>query len=191
MSENQEIKGYLPKDKRKTILLLSDDFRLPSGIGTQSKELIFSTCHHYNWLQLGAAVKHPEAGKLLDISTDVGMITGVPDPSVRVIPFEGYGNPMIVRQIMDAEKIDAIMIFTDPRFFTWLFEMEDEIRSKIPIIYWNIWDDLPYPNWNRPFYASCDLLMGISKQTVNLNREVLGPDNYIELDFRNDYQLKK
>lgn len=190
MSETREIKGYLPKDKRKNILLLSDDFRLPSGIGTQSKEMIFNTCHRYNWLQLGAAVKHPEAGKIINISDDISKITGVPDPNVVVIPFEGYGNPMVIREIIRQNKIDAIMIFTDPRFFTWLFDMEDEIRSKIPIIYWNIWDDLPYPNWNRSYYASCDLLMGISKQTVNLNREVLGAGNYTELDFKTGYNKK-
>ena len=133
MSEIRELKGYLPKNKRKTILLLSDDFRLPSGIGTQSKELIFNTCHRYNWLQLGAAVKHPESGKIVDISADIANLTGVPDPKVMVIPFEGYGNTMVVREIMRQNQIDAIMIFTDPRFFTWLFEIEDEIRSKVQI----------------------------------------------------------
>lgn len=186
----KEIKGYLPKDKRKTILLLSDDFRLPSGVGTQSRELILNTCQHYNWLQLGAAIKHPDMGKMLDVSVDVANITGVEDPSVRVIPFDGYGNPQVIRDIMAHEKIDAIMIFTDPRFFTWLFDMEDEIRSVVPILYWDIWDDLPYPMWNHPFYASCDLLMGISKQTHNINKQVLGQDNVIELDFSNDYKLK-
>lgn len=189
-----EMSGYLPKDKRKTILLISDDFRLPSGIGTQSKELIFNTCHHYNWLQLGAAIQHPETGKLLDVSADISRIKEIPDASVRVIPFEGYGDPMIFRQLLSLEKIDAVMIFTDPRFFGWLFEMEDEIRKKIPIFYWNIWDDLPYPMWNRPAYASCDLLMGISKQTVNINREVLGSvdgrPNYMELDYSNNYKVK-
>lgn len=178
----KEIKGYLPKDKRKTILLISDDFRLPSGIGTQSKEIIFNTCHRYNWLQIGAAIKHPENGKMLDLSADISNLTGVEDAWVRVLPFEGYGNPMLIRQLMDFEKIDAIMIFTDPRFFVWLFEMEDELRSKVPIFYYNIWDDLPYPMWNRTYYASCDLLMGISKQTVNLNKQVLGEGNYIDLE---------
>lgn len=186
----KEIKGYLPKDKRKTILLLSDDFRLPSGIGTQSKELVFKTCHHYNWIQLGAAIKHPDQGKFLDVSGDIAAITGIEDPYVRVIPFDGYGNPQVIRQLMSIEKIDAIMIFTDPRFFVWLFEMEDELRNSVPIIYWDIWDDLPYPMWNRTFYASCDLLMGISKQTHNINKQVLGPDNYIELDYSNSYAIK-
>jgi len=177
----RQVTDYIPKEKRKTILLLSDDFRLPSGIGTQSKEIILNTCHHYNWLQIGAAIKHPENGKLLDVSKDVSTVTGVPDPFVRIIPFEGYGNPLFLRQVIEFEKIDALMIFTDPRFFTWLFDMEDEIRSRIPLLYYNIWDDLPYPMWNRTYYASCDLLMGISKQTVNLNKQVLGEGNYVEL----------
>jgi len=34
---------------KKKILLLADDFRLPSGIGTISKEIIFNTVKHYDW----------------------------------------------------------------------------------------------------------------------------------------------
>lgn len=182
MQTVKTVKGYLPKNQRKTILLLSDDFRLPSGIGTQSKEIILNTCHHYNWLQVGAAIKHPETGKLLDVSNEVSQMTGIEDPSVKIIPFEGYGNPQVIRQILNVEKIDAIMIFTDPRFFVWLFEIEDEIRSKIPILYYNIWDSVPYPMWNREYYASCDLLMGISKQTHNINKQVLGEGNFIHIN---------
>ena len=66
------------------------------------------------------------------------------------------------------------MLITDPRYFMWLFNMKDEIRKNIPIMYLNIWDDYPAPLYNRAFYESCDLLMGISKQTVNINKIVLG-----------------
>ena len=38
----------------------------------------------------------------------------------------------------------------------------------------NIWDDYPTPLYNKEYYESCDLLMGISKQTVNINKLVLG-----------------
>ena len=49
--------------------------------------------------------------------------------------------------------------------------MEHEIRQHIPIFYYNIWDDLPYPmEW--PFYESCDLIMNISKQTHNIVQNV-------------------
>ena len=50
----------LPKLKKvkldkKTILLLSDDLRLHSGIGTMSKEFVVGTADVFNWFQLGAA----------------------------------------------------------------------------------------------------------------------------------------
>ena len=72
-----------------------------------------------------------------------------------------------------SEDIDAILHFTDPRFWDWLYAMEDEIRRHVPIMYYNIWDDLPDPQWNAPFYGSCDLLMGISKQTYGINKRVM------------------
>jgi glycosyltransferase involved in cell wall biosynthesis len=80
----------------------------------------------------------------------------------------------MIRQLLDIEKPDAIMFFTDPRYWTWLFQMENEIRKKIPMIYLNIWDDLPAPLYNKSYYESCDTLMAISKQTLNINRLVLG-----------------
>ena len=49
-------------------------------------------------------------------------------------------------------------------------------RSSIPIAYLNIWDDLPAPMYNRDFYDSCDALFGISKQTTNINKMVLGKE---------------
>lgn len=166
--------GYIPKEKRKTILLVGDDLRLPSGIGNQSREIVLNTCHHYNWIQIGGAVKHPEMGKIAVLDDDIKKTLGIPDPSVRIYPVEGYGNPDLLRHIIKTEKVDALMLFTDPRFFIWVFEMENEIRTTIPIIYYEIWDDVPYPMWNRTYYASCDLLMAISKQTQNITREVLG-----------------
>jgi hypothetical protein len=83
-------------------------------------------------------------------------------------------DPDILRQLIAIEKPDAIMLITDPRYFIWLFAMENEIRKNIPITYLNIWDDYPAPMYNKPYYESCDLLMGISKQTVNINKLVLG-----------------
>lgn len=72
-------KGYIPKDQRKKILLLGDDLRTPSGVGTQSRNLVISTCHHFNWVQIAGAVNHPEQGKRLDLSNSVREETGVED----------------------------------------------------------------------------------------------------------------
>ena len=158
--------------KKKTILLLSDDCRMTSGVGVMSLELIRQTCKEYNWIQCGGAIKHPEEGKKFDCSDDLREKTGVDDASLIVYPVSGYGNDEMIRTMMSMHKIDAIMIYTDPRFWKWLFDMSHELRSILPIFYYNIWDDLPYPMWNEPFYESVDLLMNITKQTWNIVRNV-------------------
>ena len=57
--------------KKPLIILLSDDLRLHSGIATMSKELVLHTAHKFDWLQVGAAVKHPDEGKFFDVSDDI------------------------------------------------------------------------------------------------------------------------
>ena len=96
------------KPKKKKILLLSDDFRLPSGIGTISKEIVLNTVKHYDWIQVGAAVNHPDAGKAFDLSADVQKETGVEDADVKIIPYNGYGDRNILFSILNKEKPDAV-----------------------------------------------------------------------------------
>ena len=167
-------KGYLPKDERKKILLLTDDIRVHSGVAHIAREMVINTCHRYNWVQLAGAIKHPDAGKRMDLSQDTSNKTGVEDASVIIYPTDGYGNPILLRQIIELENPDAIFLITDPRYFTWVFEMENELRKKLPIAYLNIWDCPPAPAYNTEFYESCDALFGISKQTALINQIVLG-----------------
>jgi hypothetical protein len=47
-------------------------------------------------------------------------------------PVDGYGDPDLIRQLIDIEKPDAIMLITDPRYFEWLFMIENEIRKTNP-----------------------------------------------------------
>ena len=153
---------------------MCDDIRMPSGIGTVGKELIIGTAHRYNWVNVGGAIKHPEAGKRLDLSQDTNQNAGIEDSSVFLYPVNGYGDATLLRNLINIEKPDAIFLITDPRYWAWLFSIENEIRKNIPIAYLNIWDDYPAPMYNQAFYESCDALFGISKQTVNINRLVLG-----------------
>tara|TARA_R110000803_G_scaffold29875_1_gene67827 strand:+ start:234 stop:1673 length:1440 start_codon:yes stop_codon:yes gene_type:complete len=169
---NKDFK-YIPKDKRKKILLICDDIRVHSGVATVAKEIVLQTCQHFNWVNLAGAIKHPEKGKKLDISKDTSDMTGVEDSSVTLYPTDGYGDTTIIREIINIERPDAIMLITDPRYFMHIWNMEQEIRKEIPITYLNIWDDYPAPMYNKPYYEACDLLMGISKQTVNINKLVL------------------
>jgi len=165
---------YLPKEDRKKILLICDDIRVHSGVATVAHQIVKKTCQHYNWVQIAGAINHPDQGKKLSLNDDFSKITGVEDPNILLYPVNGYGDSTFLRQIIKHEKPDAVMIFTDPRYFSWLFAIENEIRKEIPIIYLNIWDDYPAPLYNKEFYESCDLLFGISKQTVNINNIVLG-----------------
>lgn len=169
--------NYIPQDKRKKILLICDDIRVHSGVATVAKEIVLHTAHHFNWVQMAGAIKHPDKGKVLDLSDNVNQTNNLSDSSVRLYPQDGYGNPDALRKVIAVEKPDAIMLITDPRYFTWVFNMEHEIRKQIPISYLNIWDDYPAPMYNNAFYEACDLLMGISKQTVNINKLVLQGKN--------------
>lgn len=168
--------GYIPHEQRKKILLITDDIRMPSGVGTVGKEIVIGTAHRYNWAVIGGAINHPDLGKRFILDQDTNINAGIEDSSVVLYPSNGYGDPSVLRTIIKMENPDAIFLITDPRYFIWLFNMENEIRTKIPIVYLNIWDDLPAPLWNKPFYESCDALLGISKQTVNINKLVLGDE---------------
>src|SRR6056300_1607599 len=61
---------------KKKILLLSDDLRMSSGIATVSKEFVFGTFDKFDWVQLAAAVNHPDKGKEIDLGDDARRISG-------------------------------------------------------------------------------------------------------------------
>jgi hypothetical protein len=161
---------------KKKILLLADDIRMHSGIATMGRELVLGTADRFDWVQIAGAITHPDKGKIADMSDATNKMLGRNDCYVKLYPVDGYGDEDTLFAIMNMEKPDAVLHFTDPRFWTWLYLIERQVRAKVPLTYLNIWDDLPYPMYNRPFYESCDVLMSISKQTYNINEQVLGKD---------------
>ena len=163
---------WIPREQRKKILLLSDDLRMQSGVGHQSKEIVLNTAQHFNWVQLGAAVQHPDEGKVFDMSDSVNAEVGISDSLVKIYPSTGYGTPDLLRFLLATEKPDAILHFTDPRFWEWLYRIEHEVRNICPIFFYHIWDDTPYPLYNENFYRSCDWIGNISKQTYNIVKQV-------------------
>lgn len=153
---------------------MCDDIRFHSGVATMAREIVHGTVSQFNWFNIGGGVNHKDKGQILDVSQDVGKITKVSNADVKIMPVDNFGTINEVRYVLEHYDIDAIMLFTDPRYWIWLWKHEREIRYKVPIIYYNIWDNLPYPKWNKPYYESCDALFAISKQTENINRVVLG-----------------
>ena len=156
--------GYIPQDQRKKILLLGDDIRVHSGVAQVGREFVLNTCHRFNFACIAGAVKHPDKGKRFDISEPIKNDSKVNDASVIIYPVNGYGDIGMLRQVINIEKPDALFFITDPRYYKWLFDSENEFRTKMPFIYLNIWDDVPAPVYNKDFYDSCDALLGISKQ---------------------------
>ena len=112
------------------------------------------------------------------------------EAKIVIYPTDGYGNPNLLREILVLEKPDAILHFTDPRFWIWLYNMEHEVRQTTPILYYNIWDDLPDPKYNRDYYESCDWLGCISRQTYgivsrvgNIDSETIKPLEDWQVDY--------
>lgn len=134
--------------KKYKILMLSDHALSTSGVGCQSKFLIEGLISKGDWTvrQFGAALKH-ENYNTIKINEDF-----------IIKPIDGFGNRDMLIHALATEKPDILLIFTDPRFFNWLFHIEDEIRGVCPIAYWHVWDNGPYPKFNEPYYESVDLI---------------------------------
>jgi hypothetical protein len=56
---------HLPKEERKKILLICDDIRVHSGVATVAREIVTHTAHHFNWVNIAGAIKHPDKGKAI------------------------------------------------------------------------------------------------------------------------------
>jgi len=144
-----------PMMEKRKILLLSDHAMSTSGVGVQSRWLSFGLLEKKRWTirQLGAAVKHSNYD-VLPVTEDF-----------IIKPVDGFGSPEAMKLILTTEKPDVVLIFTDPRYFIWLWEMEEEVHQICPIAYWHLWDNGPAPTFNKVLYESTDLLNCINWPT--------------------------
>ena len=76
---------------------------------------------------------------------------------------------------MQKERPDVLWFMTDPRFYGWLWEIENEVRANVPMVYYHVWDNFPAPSFNRPYYQSNDEVVCISKVTHEILKDV-APD---------------
>jgi glycosyltransferase involved in cell wall biosynthesis len=155
------------KEKKK-IFVISDHPLAPSGVGTQTKYVIESLLKtgRYKFVCLGGAVKHNDyqPQKVGDWGDDW-----------IIYPVDGYGTPEMVRSAIFNEKPDVLWFMTDPRFYEWLWSIENEIRAHIPMVYYHVWDNYPYPKYNKKYYDSTDVIVSISKVTHDIVQTV-SPD---------------
>ena len=132
---------------------------MSSGVATQTRFLMDGLVKtgQYSIYQLGAAKQHQPEAKTLKIHEDI-----------IIEPVNGFGTQTQIRKILLKWKPDVIFIFTDPRFFTWLFEIEDEIHQVCPIVWWHVWDAMPFPEFNSPYYDATDAINCHSHMTATM-----------------------
>jgi glycosyltransferase involved in cell wall biosynthesis len=147
--------------KKKKMIALSDHALSTSGVGTQSRFLFEGLISKGDWTvrQFGAALKH----------TDYRTVSLGEDLIIK--PIDGFGDRNLLRITLATERPEVLFIFTDPRFFIWLFEMEDEVHQICPISWWHVWDNAPYPEFNQVLYESTDLINCHSNMTYNLIKD--------------------
>ena len=147
------------------VLTISDHPLSPSGVGTQTKYIIEALLQSgkFEVVSLGGAIKHPDhkpqkTEQYGDLWT--------------IYPVDGYGSPDAVRSILRTERPDILWFMTDPRFFGWLWMIEQEVRPLVPMVYYHVWDNLPYPMFNKRYYDSNDFIATISKVTDDIVKTV-------------------
>jgi glycosyltransferase involved in cell wall biosynthesis len=162
-----------PVDRKRKILWLSDHPLVPSGVGIQAKYAISGLLEtgEYQFVCLGGAIKHPDYTPQMVAPEQFGQGSWV------IHPVDGHGNKDLLRRFLAQEKPDAVVLFTDPRFFMWVWEMEDEVRAVCPIVYWHVWDNDPIPEFNRPIYDATDHVMALSLKTYGILQGLGHPED--------------
>jgi glycosyltransferase involved in cell wall biosynthesis len=140
------------------LLMVTDDIRLPSGVGGQARKLLFG-------LQ--------KTGRYSITVIGGSLIAQPPDPidvqGITVYPVSnGYGNQNQLRSIMAVTKPDIVIAFSDPRFFNYMFSIDNEIRRHSKFVLYHTWDNDPFPKFNMQWYAACDYVVTISKFSSEL-----------------------
>jgi glycosyltransferase involved in cell wall biosynthesis len=148
-------------EKKTLVFVIADHPMAPSGVGTQTRYIIETLIKtgKYRFICFGGAVQHRDYTPQ--------RIEGYEEDWV-VIPVKGYGTPEMVRSLVINEKPDILWFMTDPRFYGWLWMMENEIRPYMPMVYYHVWDNYPYPQFNKKFYDSTDVIASISKVTYDI-----------------------
>jgi len=155
-------------DKKIKILTLSDHPLSPSGVGTQTRYMVEGMLKtgRYQFVSFGGAMKHHDYNP---------QKTEQYGDDWLIFPVDGYGTQDQIRSALRQVRPDILWFMTDPRFYGWLWEIENEIRVNVPMVYYHVWDNYPYPTFNKKFYDSNDYIACISKVTYDIVKKV-SPD---------------
>lgn len=155
------------QDKIK-VMVISDHPLSPSGVANQTRYMIEGLLEtgKFQFVCLGGAIRHNDYSPTKTHEWGDDFI---------IFPVDGYGNEGLIRSFLREHRPDILWFMTDPRFYEWLWAMENEIRSNVPMVYYHVWDNYPYPTYNKKYYDSNDAIVTISKLTDNVVENV-APD---------------
>jgi len=154
------------------ILSISDHPMSPSGVGTQTRYVLEALLDTglVEVYSLGGAIKHQDYRPMQPEGYE-GKWT--------IKPVDGYGNKDMIRGLIRQFKPDMLWFMTDPRFWGWMWSMDNEIRPHLPLVYYHVWDNYPYPTFNKHYYESNDVIVTISKVTNDIVKNV-APNVHLE-----------
>ena len=152
-------------DEKIKVFTIGDHPLSPSGVGTQSKYIIEALLEtgKFKVVSFAGAIKHQDYKPIKTEEHGDDWI---------IFPVDGYGTQEMVRSMVRNQKPDILWFMTDPRFYGWLWHMDDEIRALVPMVYYHVWDNTPYPMFNKRYYESNDYIYTISKVTDDIVRNV-------------------
>ena len=151
--------------KKYKIVMISDAILSPSGVALQTRyiaEHLLKT-GKFQIFSISVALHHPDMrpGKTKEYGDDL-----------IIIPANKYDDQNLIRQVLDMEKPDALWIMTDPRFYSGLFAMANEVKGFCPILWNCIWDNPPTPKYNKPLYDCIDFFGCINKVMYNITQDM-------------------
>jgi len=170
--------------EKKKIFVLADHPFTPSGVGSQTRYFIEALLKtgRFSFVCFGGAIKHENYQPMKTEEWGDDWI---------IYPVNGYGNPDMVRSVLRNHKPDLMWFMTDPRFWTWLWAIDNEVRTHIPMVYHHVWDNKPYPKYNKGFYLSNDNIVCISKVTHDIVQNVAPEVDSVYLPHAVDGEIFK
>ena len=108
-------------NKKIKVMVLGDDPRHPSGVANQMRYFINGLLKtgRYSFTCIGGALRHANYDVVQ--SPEYG-------EDFMIYPTDGYGTHEMVRALLKKHKPDVMWIMTDPRYWEWLWTIENEIR---------------------------------------------------------------
>ena len=144
--------------KRIKVLFVTDDIRIPSGVGIQAYKLVkgLQKTGEYDIVCMG--------GSFIPGQPQQIMFEGI-----KIYPVSnGYGDAGSLKMVMQAEKPDITVFFSDPRFFQFAFTIDNELRPYTKYVFYHTWDNAPFPHYNKTWYSACDHIVMLSNFSYNL-----------------------